>query len=71
VLLRVDERSYQGGTMGADHPIAWCHRVGSGRAFYTALGHPIESWSEPPFLEHVQGALRIATGVLSADCNAN
>ena len=71
VLLRVDETSYQGGGMGPDHPIAWCHSVGKGRAFYTALGHPIESWSEPLFLEHVRGGLRIAAGVLPANCSPN
>jgi type 1 glutamine amidotransferase len=71
VLLRLDEASYQGGAMGADHPIAWCHRVGRGRAFYTGLGHPIASWSEPLFIAHIRGALRIAAGRVSADCTAN
>src|SRR5207302_3917079 len=60
VLLRVDETSYQGGVMGPDHPIAWCQHVGKGRTIYTALGHPIESWSETLFIEHVRGALRAA-----------
>jgi type 1 glutamine amidotransferase len=41
VLLSVDEASYQGGTMGADHPIAWCHSYGGGRCFYTALGREV------------------------------
>jgi len=71
VLLRADEASYQGGGMGSDHPIAWCHVVGKGRAFYTALGHPIESWSDPLFLEHVTGGLRIAAGQVGADCTPN
>src|SRR5690625_5574896 len=35
-LLTVDERSYQGGTHGAYHPIAWYHEFDGGRAFYTA-----------------------------------
>jgi len=71
VLLRIDETSYPGGGMGPDHPMAWCHVIGNGRAFYTALGHPIESWSEPMFLEHVRGGLRIATGLLPVDCTPN
>ena len=71
MLLRVDETSYEGGGMGSDHPIAWCHFVGKGRAFYTALGHPVESWSESLFVEHVVGALRIATGHVSVDCTPN
>ena len=34
-------------TMGADHPIAWCHEHGGGRCFYTALGHAARTFSEP------------------------
>jgi hypothetical protein len=57
VLLSVDEASYQGGTMGADHPVAWCHERLGGRSFYTALGHTEESFAEPAFLRHLHGAL--------------
>ena len=47
VLLNIDENSYQGGTNGANHPVAWYHEYDGGRAFYTALGHTNESYSEP------------------------
>jgi type 1 glutamine amidotransferase len=57
VLLTVDEASYTGGTMGADHPVAWCHERLGGRSFYTALGHTEESFAEPAFLRHLHGAL--------------
>jgi uncharacterized protein len=57
VLLRVDESTYEGGGMGADHPIAWCHERLGGRAFYTALGHTIESYAEPGFRQHLSNAL--------------
>jgi uncharacterized protein len=57
VLLSVDESTYQGGTMGADHPIAWCHEYGGGRSFYTALGHAEQAYAEPAFLRHLRGAL--------------
>jgi uncharacterized protein len=57
MLLTVDETSYEGGTMGADHPIAWCHERLVGRSFYTALGHTEESFAEPAFLRHLAGAL--------------
>lgn len=57
VLLTLDETSYSGGTMG-DHPIAWKRVVGSGgRAWYTAGGHTIESYSEPLFEQHVLGGV--------------
>lgn len=57
VLLTIDEATYSGGTMGADHPLAWAHERLGGRAFYTALGHVAERWSEPAFLAHVEGGL--------------
>jgi uncharacterized protein len=61
VLLSVDETSYDGGTMGADHPLAWCHEYGGGRCFYTALGHGARAFSQPPFLRHLGGALQWLT----------
>lgn len=57
VLLRLDESTYQGGTMGDDHPIAWSHRVGDGRMLYTALGHTAESYAEGEFRAHLAGAI--------------
>jgi type 1 glutamine amidotransferase len=57
VLARVDESTYVGGTMGASHPIIWCHEFSGGRAWYTALGHTIESYSEPLFLKHLLGGI--------------
>jgi cytochrome c len=68
VLATLDESSYRGGGMGADHPIAWCHQVGAGRVFYTALGHTIESYAEPLFLDHLLGAIRWASGLVPGDC---
>jgi type 1 glutamine amidotransferase len=68
VLARLDESTYRGGTMGASHPIAWCHTVGGGRAFYTALGHTTESYSEPLFLDHLLGGIRWAAGFEAGDC---
>ena len=60
VLAAVDESTYSGGGMGADHPIAWCHERAGGRAFYTGLGHTIESFSEPAFRGHLLGGIRWA-----------
>jgi len=63
VLATVDESSYTGGTMGADHPIVWTHpTTGGGRALYTAMGHTMESYAEPQFRAHVAGAIRWAAG---------
>lgn len=57
VLITIDEASYQGGTMGADHPISWYHEYDGGRVFYTALGHTIETYTDPLFLEHLMGGI--------------
>jgi cytochrome c len=67
VLATLDETSYQGGTMGSDHPIAWWHEFDGGRAWYTGGGHTKESFSEPDFLQHLLGGIRWAAGV--ADSN--
>ena len=63
VLLTIDETSYSGGSMGAHHPLAWYHHYDGGRAWYTAMGHTTESYSEPLFLQHVLGGIRWAAGV--------
>jgi type 1 glutamine amidotransferase len=57
VLMRVDESSYEGGTMGADHPMAWCHEYEGGRSWYTALGHTPETYRDPLFLQHLWGGI--------------
>jgi type 1 glutamine amidotransferase len=62
VLLTLDETTYQGGTMGADHPIAWYHAYEGGRAWFTALGHTPESYSEPLFRAHLWGGIAYAAG---------
>jgi cytochrome c len=63
VLAVVDESTYQGGGMGVDHPVSWCHAQGRGRSWYTALGHGKASWSEQRFLAHILGGIQWAAGV--------
>jgi type 1 glutamine amidotransferase len=63
VLLRVDEASYSGGGMGADHPVAWCHAYEGGRAWYTALGHVREAYADPAFRAHLLGGIEYAAGL--------
>jgi type 1 glutamine amidotransferase len=65
VLAMLDETTYEGGTMGPDHPIAWAQEYDGGRSFYTAGGHTIESYSEPVFRDH------LATGILWAAGSAS
>lgn len=44
VLLTIDETSYNGGSMGGDHPLAWYHEFDGGRSWYTAMGHTNASY---------------------------
>ena len=66
-LLTVDNRTYKGGSCpeGADstaRPLAWCHEYDGGRAFYTALGHLSEAYSDTVFQKHLLGGIRYAIG---------
>jgi cytochrome c len=62
VLANLDENTYEGGTNGANHPIAWHHAFDGGRAFYTGGGHTNESFSEPLYVNHLLGGIRYAMG---------
>jgi hypothetical protein len=61
VLLTVDESTYRGGVMGANHPLAWEHIYEGGRAWYTAMGHTAQSYTEPLFLAHLWGGIVYAS----------
>jgi type 1 glutamine amidotransferase len=63
VLGTLDEATYSGGKMGADHPIAWCQEIDGGRSWYTAMGHTSESYAEPLFRLHLLGGIESAAGV--------
>jgi cytochrome c len=71
VIASLDEKSFHGGTMGDDHPVAWCRQVGKGRFWYTALGHTAASYSEPEFVQHMLGGIQIAAGLKPVDFAAN
>lgn len=68
VLAALDESTYSGGTMGGDHPIAWCKDYAGGRAFYTGGGHTEGSYEEAAFRRHLLGGIRWAAGMTEADC---
>jgi type 1 glutamine amidotransferase len=68
VLASLDESTYSGGGMGADHPIAWCKPFEGGRSFYTGTGHTQESYADPAFRGHLLGGIRWAAGQSQADC---
>jgi type 1 glutamine amidotransferase len=67
VLATLDESTYSGGSMGADHPISWCQFYDGGRAWYTAMGHAAETYEEPLFARHLLGGIRFAAGYPDCD----
>ncbi|KAK9776295.1 putative Glycosyl hydrolase [Seiridium cardinale] len=64
VLMSIDEGCYEGGSMGNDHPLAWCQEFEGGRSFYTSLGHFSEAWDDNRFLQHVTRGIYWAAGQL-------
>jgi type 1 glutamine amidotransferase len=64
VLATLDERTYdpRDAAMGADHPVAWCHRYEGGRSVYTAMGYTSASYREPLLASHLLGAIEMAAG---------
>lgn len=67
VLATVPESSYEGGSMGHDHPIAWAHEFDGGRSWYTGLGHTKEVYAEPLFQQHLLGGIEWAAGQVEGD----
>lgn len=60
VLIKINESTYSGGTMGNNHPMAWYQQYDGGRSFYTALGHTKQSYTEANFLNHLLGGILYA-----------
>jgi uncharacterized protein len=40
-----------------NHPIAWTNCIGSGRMFYSAIGHRLEMYSDPTYVKVLANAL--------------
>lgn len=62
VLFLADEKTFEGGTEGEYHPLAWKHAFDGGRAFYTALGHLPTAYDDPLFQRHILGGIQYAIG---------
>lgn len=62
VLLNLDEKSYEGGTNGENHPITWYREFDGGRTWYTGLGHTSECYKDPEFVEMLWGGIQYAAG---------
>ena len=62
VLAMLDEKTYEGGKNGDNHPIAWYRNFEGGRSFYTGMGHTDESYVEPLFMAHLLGGIQWTMG---------
>jgi type 1 glutamine amidotransferase len=66
VLLAIDNRSIdlsKGKREDQDYAVAWMKREGSGRVFYTSLGHFKEVWTDPRYQQHLLNGLKWALGL--------
>jgi len=62
-LLNLNEKTYTGGNMGEEHPIAWYRDLrGGGKSVYTGGGHAIDSYMDPLFVEHLLQCILFALG---------
>lgn len=50
---------------GNRFPLAWCHQVGKGRSFYTALGHDKACYADATYRKHIQGGISWVLGLHS------
>lgn len=62
VLIELNTDSYIGSDHPGNHPASWYHEYDGGRAFYTAMGHTSETFSEELFLKHLLGGIFYAMG---------
>lgn len=63
VLATVDPSSYEGSSMGDDHPITWCRALGKGRSWYTGFGHDNAVFGDGHVRALLQRGLRYAAGL--------
>lgn len=67
VLMRLDNSTVDlskaaGNRADNDFAMAWCHPFGTGRVFYTALGHDRPAWDNDLFRKHLLGGILWAMG---------
>ena len=66
-----DERAKQEQYNIPTYPIVWCKEQGTGRIFYTAMGHREDVWSNETFLAMLNDAVDWATGKTKAKAKPN
>jgi type 1 glutamine amidotransferase len=54
-----------------NYPMTWARKEGSGRVFYTSMGHREDVWTNPLFQAVTLGGLAWAAGNVQAEIPAN
>jgi uncharacterized protein len=66
IIATLDESTYKPDGMGGmnlrmgDHPIAWTRAIGKGRAFYSAIGHRPERYSDAVYVQMLEQGIEWA-----------
>lgn len=53
---KLDE--YPGNTFGKYFPVTWHHHFDGGHQWYTSLGHSVEHYEDPVFMNHILGGIQ-------------
>jgi type 1 glutamine amidotransferase len=69
VLLNIDlgKTDNRGKRADKDYAFGWIHEYGTGRVFYSAIGHFPELYMNPAILQHYLDGIQYAIGDLKAD----
>jgi type 1 glutamine amidotransferase len=53
------------------YPMSWCKEYGTGKVFYTSLGHNEFVWESPEYQKHILGGIKWALGLEKGDVSPN
>lgn len=65
-LLSLDKHPNKKKELG-HFPIAWCKEYGTGKVFYTSLGHREDVWENKAYQEHILGGIKWSLGLVPGD----
>jgi len=65
--LDLDQMTDPGKRPDKDYAVSWVRQYGEGRVFYTTLGHAVETYWNPLFLQHLLDGIQFATGDLPGE----
>jgi uncharacterized protein len=69
--MKKDQGGDKAGYDRPNYPSTWAHMYGSGRVFYTSMGHRDDIWTNPVFQHVLVGGIKWAVGDVDADVTPN